>query len=133
MGSVSSTLLADVLRLLGSESTESPSTIDPVVSTNPQAGERNHTLDKVESLCPLQANGPNLVPKCTLGDMEKLPLELLTMIFTVLDPHSLMVYRSVNRLAFLSVQSVPQLRKIAKYAPTVLRSANSIGPGQSFS
>ncbi|KAL3442960.1 hypothetical protein BJX65DRAFT_298597 [Aspergillus insuetus] len=53
--------------------------------------------------------------------MEKLPLELLSMIFTELDPHSLMNVRRVNKLAYLSVQSVPQLRMIVKYAPTVLR------------
>ncbi|KAJ0414825.1 hypothetical protein BJY00DRAFT_320762, partial [Aspergillus carlsbadensis] len=103
------------------------------VSTNPPAGERDYTLDKVENLCPLRANGSNFIPKYSLGDMEKLPLELLTMIFTELDPHSLMNFRRVNKLAFLSVESVPQYKRIVKYAPTVLRSVNSIGPGQTFS
>jgi hypothetical protein len=36
--------------------------------------------------------------------MEKLPLELLSMIFTELDLHSLMNFRRVNKLADLSDQ-----------------------------
>ncbi|KAL3496137.1 hypothetical protein BJX62DRAFT_232645 [Aspergillus germanicus] len=133
MASQPSMVSPDVLRPLGSEATDSLSTSASGVSTGPPVWEpRYHTLDKVQNLCPQHSTGPKLAPKCTLGDIETLPRELLSMVLTALDLHPLINFLRVKKLAFISVQPIPQFKIIAKSALNLLRSINSTGPGQSF-
>ncbi|KAI1313689.1 hypothetical protein F5Y03DRAFT_105082 [Xylaria venustula] len=88
----------------------------------------DYTLDDadLETRCPLD-NGRHLIPpQYSLGQLDRLPLELLTCIFLTLDLPSLTIFRRVNRRAMGLVDSLHQYRMVLKHCPDVLRAIISI-------
>lgn len=59
---------------------------------------QDHTLDDINGICRID-NGQNghPLPNCTLGFLERLPLEILHNILTQLTIQSLTNFRRVNR------------------------------------
>ncbi|KAI3335105.1 hypothetical protein F4824DRAFT_166216 [Ustulina deusta] len=88
----------------------------------------DYTLDDadLETRCPLD-NGRHLIPpQDSLGQLDMLPLELLTCIFLTLDLPSLTIFRRVNRRAMGLVDSLHQYQMVLKHCPNVLRAIISI-------
>ncbi|KAI1364821.1 hypothetical protein F5Y08DRAFT_200204 [Xylaria arbuscula] len=86
------------------------------------------TLDYayLERRCPLD-NGRHLMPPHeSLGQLDVLPLELLTYIFLALDIPSLTTLRRVNRRAMSLLDSLHQYQMVLKHCPNVLRAIISI-------
>ncbi|KAI0517901.1 hypothetical protein F5B22DRAFT_600968 [Xylaria bambusicola] len=80
----------------------------------------------LETRCPLD-NGRHLIPpQDSLGQLDMLPLELLTCILMVLDLPSLTIFRRVNRRAMGVVDSLHQYQMVLKHCPNVLRAIISI-------
>ncbi|TRX94855.1 hypothetical protein FHL15_004316 [Xylaria flabelliformis] len=88
----------------------------------------DYTLDDadLETRCPLD-NGQHLIPpQDSLGQLDMLPLELLSCIFLALDLPSLTVFRRVNRCAMGLIDSLHQYQMVLKHCPNVLRAIISI-------
>lgn len=87
----------------------------------------DNTLDdaELERQCPLD-DGRMASNVCyTLGVFEKLPVELLSMVYLYLDIPSLMTFRRVNQRALLSVDSLHEFRKVKDHCPNILRAVIS--------
>ncbi|KAK4236029.1 hypothetical protein C8A03DRAFT_17288 [Achaetomium macrosporum] len=95
-------------------------------STYPSASVNDHLLDdnlpappsEVES----QPHGPSLAPTADLGALAALPVELVHQILAYLDMRSLADFRTVNRQAAATADTLIEYGAIAAHAPTVLRS-----------
>src|SRR2546430_7279285 len=90
----------------------------------------NATLDpeKLARCCPLdnrRRESTNV--DVTLGVLDVLPLELLNTVLLKLDLRSLTTLRAVNRCARLTVDVIPQYKRIFTHSPRVLRAALSLG------
>lgn len=94
---------------------------------------RDHTLDDIENLCPLDNGQHSRFPSYTLGSLEQLPVELINMVLIQLEIRSLTDFRRVNRRAMQVVDSIPQYKKIILHAATSIRGSLSIGTGNLFS
>jgi hypothetical protein len=90
---------------------------------------RDHTLDGIESLCPLDNGQQHDTPRSTLGALDKLPLELLNIVLVQLGIGSLTDFRRVNRQARRVIDSIPQYREIIQHAPATIRGILSIETG----
>lgn len=96
-----------------------------------------HPKDPIKHICPLD-NGKHCTPTTTtddkaLGILEKLPLELLNMIFMSLDIRSLTDFRRVNRRAMQAIDAIPEYAKIVTHAPFSLRASLSIETAKNYS
>jgi hypothetical protein len=69
-------------------------------------------------------------PASDLGDLQKLPMELIQMICNLLDVKSCFQFRQVNRLSRQIVTSIPQYRRIAKVGITSLAATLRSGMAQ---
>lgn len=78
--------------------------------------------------CPLD-NGRHDFHKitATLGGLDILPLEILNMIVSDLDLHTLTTFQAVNKCARLHVDRLPQYKIIFTKAPDALRAAVASG------
>lgn len=83
----------------------------------------------LETRCPLD-NGQNYTattqPRYPAGQLDLLPLEIVTDILLALDIPSLTAFRLGNRRTMAMVDSLHQYRMILKHCPTVLRAMISI-------
>ncbi|KAF2666068.1 hypothetical protein BT63DRAFT_427867 [Microthyrium microscopicum] len=66
-------------------------------------------------------------PVANLGALESLPLELLQIVFTPLDLHSLSSFRRVNRRALHMIEALPDYHAIKIYALSALRGIAMLG------
>ncbi|KAK8199818.1 uncharacterized protein BKA78DRAFT_302700, partial [Phyllosticta capitalensis] len=87
------------------------------------------TLDQVEAVqtCPLEFGHAVQVPRQNLGAFSRLPLELLQPILSQIDLHALRLFHRVNRQALGVLDSVPECKVLATYAPNALWGIQSIG------
>ncbi|KAM7209810.1 hypothetical protein V8F06_014808 [Rhypophila decipiens] len=93
-----------------------------------------HTLDdaQLEARYPLD-NGRHLVlPNTPIGDINRLPLELINQVLGRLDIPTLTTFRRVNQRAMHLVDSLPSYRRIWTTCPDILRAAVSLN-ANSFS
>lgn len=65
-------------------------------------------------------------PRCSVGQLDRLPAEILIQILLYADIPSLTGFRRVNRRAMELVDSVPQYAAIVKHCPDVIRAILSI-------
>lgn len=79
--------------------------------------------------CPLdngRHTGPSKVPTCTMGQLDRLPAELLIVILSYVDIPSLTGLRRVNRRSMELVDSIPQYTTIIQHCPGVIRAVISL-------
>lgn len=89
------------------------------------------TLDDAQLVtrCPLDngryidASSP---PRCSAGQLDQLPAELVIQVLLYIDLLSLTRFRRVNRRAMELVDSVPQYDAIIKHCPNIIRAILSI-------
>ncbi|KAI0390401.1 hypothetical protein F5Y17DRAFT_468947 [Xylariaceae sp. FL0594] len=88
----------------------------------------DHTLDdaNLEARCPLGKGRYLLPPQHTLGQLDMLPLELLTYVLLALDIPCLTTFRCVNRAAIGLVDSLHPYRVVLRHCPDILRAIVSI-------
>lgn len=93
------------------------------------------TLDDngLEYTCPLDNGKYAVVPQCSLGALDNLPLEALCNILVEVDIRSLSDFRRVNKRAMQVVDSVLEYQQVLKNCPTLLRGFLSTGLGSNFS
>ena len=82
-------------------------------------------LQKARSL-ESERQGPT-TPTCSLGDLDRLPLEILREILIDVDLLSLYTVRRVNRRAMHVVDHLPQRRSIITHCAVALRGIFAIG------
>ncbi|KAK4102860.1 hypothetical protein N658DRAFT_522854 [Parathielavia hyrcaniae] len=70
---------------------------------------------------------PRCPPAADLGALAALPVELAQQILLDLDLRSLAAFRTLNRRAADTVDSIPEYRAILRHAPNTLRGAAAIG------
>lgn len=80
--------------------------------------------------CPLDNGRHEGIPAFDLGDLDKLPLELLSKALVQIDLRSLTDLRRVNQRAMEVVDSIMQYQVIVAHAPNSLRGILAIGTGQ---
>ncbi|KAF5021563.1 hypothetical protein F66182_6392 [Fusarium sp. NRRL 66182] len=91
----------------------------------------DNTLDdaRLATRCPLD-NGrytnASTSPRCSAGQLDLLPAELLIQVLLSVDLPSLTRFRRVNRRAMELVDSVPQYDAIMKHCPNIIRAILSI-------
>ncbi|KAH6982313.1 hypothetical protein BKA56DRAFT_585681 [Ilyonectria sp. MPI-CAGE-AT-0026] len=96
-----------------------------------QTGVRDNTLGdaQLSTLCPLD-NGRHIdaakPARYFAGQLDDLPLEILTLVMLYLDILSLTTFRRVNRRAMDVVDSIPQYAAIIKHCPDIIRASLSI-------
>ena len=83
-------------------------------------------LQKARSLESGREEGPT-TPTCSLGDLDRLPLEILREILVDVDLLSLYTVRRVNRSAMHVVDHLPQRRSIITHCAVALRGIFAIG------
>ncbi|KAF4982500.1 hypothetical protein FZEAL_1893 [Fusarium zealandicum] len=94
----------------------------------------DNTLDNAQLVtrCPLD-NGrytdASIPPRCSAGQLDRLPAELLIQVLLYTDLPSLTRFRRVNRRAMELVDSVPQYDAIIKHCPNIIRAILSIQAG----
>ncbi|KAL4891353.1 hypothetical protein BDV59DRAFT_182300 [Aspergillus ambiguus] len=96
---------------------------------------KDNTLDDIDKFSHLDipldfASNP---PRCGLGALERLPLELIHLALIQLDMQSLTVFRRVNKRARLVTNSIPQYRRILVHAPASIRGSLNIESARFFS
>lgn len=79
--------------------------------------------------CPLDNGRHHLVPKFSLGALDRLPWELLSAVLVHTDLQTLTNFRRVNQRAMDVVDSLPQYQAILVHIPNALRGILSIGTG----
>jgi hypothetical protein len=91
----------------------------------------DNTLDdaQLEIRCPLD-NGRHFdassTARCSAGQLDQLPAELILQVLLQIDIPSLTHFRRVNRRAMELVDSVPQYAVIVKHCPDIIRAILSI-------
>lgn len=96
------------------------------------AGPTSKTLnDKVTNItCPLD-NGKHFgLVSHGLGDLDKLPVELQSIILVQSDLQTLTDFRRVNRRAMEVVDALPEYRSIVQHSPASLRAILSVELGK---
>ncbi|KAI0546780.1 hypothetical protein F4679DRAFT_598432 [Xylaria curta] len=90
----------------------------PVVLDTAQLNtEQDHTLD----------NGLySLPPRHSVGQLDKLPLQVLTEILLALDVPTLIAFRRVNPRAMMVIDSIYQYRMVLKHYPNVVPTITGI-------
>lgn len=88
----------------------------------------DHTLDDadLETRCPLDNGRHSIQPRLSVGQLDMLPLEIVTDVLLTLDLPTLTAFRRVNRRAMSLVDSLHQYGMILKHCPNVLRAIISI-------
>ncbi|KAK3337776.1 hypothetical protein B0T19DRAFT_82409 [Cercophora scortea] len=88
----------------------------------------DHTLDdaQLEARCPLDNGRHILQPKTRVGQLDRLPIELINQVLGMLDIPTLTNFRRVNQRAMHLVDSLPQYRRLWTFCPNILRAAISI-------
>ncbi|KAF1982724.1 hypothetical protein K402DRAFT_397255 [Aulographum hederae CBS 113979] len=79
--------------------------------------------DVLARAIPLSTTHSTLPFEADLGELDKLPVELLTEILLDIDLAALYAFRSQNRLALSVVDQIPEYKTIITAAPVVLRTA----------
>ena len=77
----------------------------------------------LKDVCPLDNGKFCPVPQFDLGDLEKLPPELLSAILVQVDLRTLTDFRRINQRAMQIVNSIPQYKTILKHGLKSLRGA----------
>ncbi|KAI0182982.1 hypothetical protein EV127DRAFT_448302 [Xylaria flabelliformis] len=85
----------------------------------------------LETRCPLDNGRHATQSRHSVGQLDELPLELVTEILLMLDLPTLTAFRRVNSRAISLVDSIYQYRMIRKHCPNILRAIISIN-AQSF-
>ena len=91
----------------------------------------DNTLDhaQLERRCPLD-NGrcidTSIPARYPVGQLDRLPAELLILVLTYTDIPSLTRFRGVNRRAMELADSIPQYAAIIKHCPNIIRAIISI-------
>ncbi|CZT10469.1 uncharacterized protein RCO7_10499 [Rhynchosporium graminicola] len=101
----------------------------------------DNTLDdaQLETRCPLDngrrrhldASTPisisiSIPTRCSVGQLDQLPVELLIQVLLQIDIPSLTRFRLVNRRAMELVESVPQYAALIQHCPNIIRAIVSI-------
>ena len=81
----------------------------------------------LERHCPLDHGRHDLQPKASLGDLDVVPLDILTAILLLIDLRTIYAIRRVNQYAMALVDSVLEYRHLVAYAPNVLRGVLACG------
>ena len=93
-------------------------------------------LKTLERSCPLaqpsDIEGLNLRCVHPLGQLDRLPLELIHNILQLLDIHTLTLMQSLNHRSKLLVESLPEHREIVNHVPNALRALFSTGLAPHF-
>jgi len=76
---------------------------------------------ELERCCPLDHGRHRLSPTASLGEFNKLPSEILWIIFSNLDISSLYKFRRVNQRAMMVIDSVPEYTDLITFAPNSIR------------
>lgn len=79
--------------------------------------------------CPLDNSRHDSASECDVGNLDKLPLELLSAVLVEVHLDSLTNFRRVNHRAMEVVDSVPEYKAIVYYAPNTLRGILAIETG----
>jgi hypothetical protein len=93
----------------------------------------NHTFDSNSRLCPLDNGRHSSLVKVGLGNLDKLPPEILAMVLGQLDIQTLTKFRRVNRRAMQAVDLIRVYQQIVTRFPTALRAILSISTGATYS
>ncbi|KAK7515044.1 uncharacterized protein IWZ02DRAFT_484055 [Phyllosticta citriasiana] len=90
--------------------------------------ERSNTLEEVEEFkaFPLYHGHAVKEPQQSLGALDTVPLELIQSTLSLVDIPTLQNFRKVNRRALKVVDSMPEYKAVATYAPNALRGIQSI-------
>jgi hypothetical protein len=83
----------------------------------------------ISRLCPLDNHlnlGTSVPARHSLGELEKLPNELIVLVLLSVDIPSLTVFRRVNRRAMQIVDSVPEYATLIKRTPEVISAVLSM-------
>ncbi|KAH9218306.1 hypothetical protein DL95DRAFT_385715 [Leptodontidium sp. 2 PMI_412] len=89
----------------------------------------DNTLDEAQlaTRCPLDNGRRSITPvHPSIGNLDKLPVEILTQVLMYTDVPSITRFRRVNSLAMLLVDSVPKYAAIIKHCPNIIRAILSI-------
>ncbi|KAI0837090.1 hypothetical protein F5Y06DRAFT_271969 [Hypoxylon sp. FL0890] len=88
----------------------------------------DRTLDDadLETRCPLDNGRHSIQPRQSLGQLDALPLELLTEVLIAIDLPTLTAFRRVNCRAMSIVDSLHQYRMISEHCINVLRAVISL-------
>ena len=91
----------------------------------------HNTLDdnQLRYRCPLDNGLHTLAPKFSLGDLDLLPLEVLTPVLVQLDLETRTAFRQVNQRAMQIVDSIPEYQIILATAPGALRAVLGLKTG----
>ncbi|CRG90856.1 hypothetical protein PISL3812_07902 [Talaromyces islandicus] len=87
-----------------------------------------YTLDRVPDLYPLTT--PPFNASSGLGDLSKLPNEIIDCILEHMDLASLMNFRSINNQTSAAVNQLSVFKLLCKHAPQTVRGIMSIRTGQ---
>ena len=88
---------------------------------------------KLSQYCPLAQHRAEGVQIHTLGRLERLPHEVLDMIWAQLDFQSLMTMERVNRRAFDTINAVPQIKAIMRCCADAIRASLIVQAAPSIS
>ncbi|KAH8589190.1 hypothetical protein B0O99DRAFT_692758 [Bisporella sp. PMI_857] len=88
----------------------------------------DYTLDDadLETRCLLDNGRHKIQPRNSVGQLDVLPLEIVTDVLVALDLPTLTAFRRVNRRAMSLVDSLHQYGTVLKHCPNVLRAIISI-------
>ena len=91
--------------------------------------QKDYTLEdnQLRKHCVLDVGRHTLQPVFSLGELDVLPLELLTTVLAQLDLQSLTDFRRVNQRAMGLINSIPQYQVVVEHASDALRGMLSIG------
>jgi F-box associated protein len=84
---------------------------------------------KIISNCPLDNHlnlGTSAPARHSLGELDKLPNELIALVLLSADIPSLVVFRRVNRRAMQTVDSIPEYATIIKRNPAIISAVLSL-------
>lgn len=111
---------------------QTPTAADIITFTKEHV-ERHKTLDdgQLARQCPLDNarsinNTTTSSPRCSVGQLDQLPSEMLISVLLFVDIPSLTRFRRVNRRAMDLVDSVPQYAALIKQCPGVVRATVSL-------
>ena len=102
---------------------ERPFGMVPVVDMVVRSSEMYPRRSVQENQCPLDYGRHKTSPSASLGNLDKLPVEIQDQVLGELDIGSLLRFRAVNQRAMELVNSMISFDRVAKHCPALLRMA----------
>jgi hypothetical protein len=113
--------------------TERDDTLPPAAYREPREWPRVLNHQDLEDHCPLDQGSHQKAPNFDLGSLSRLPIEVLHLIFALLDLRTLTDVRRISRAAMQLVSSTTPYRFITRDSMTALRAILSVEAGDYIS